>query len=44
MKIKFELNIDTKEDMDEIHQLIDIIGEFRDKLIALAEGEDYEDD
>jgi hypothetical protein len=44
MKIKFELNIDTKEDMEEIHQLIDIVGEFRDKLIALAEDEDEYDD
>ena len=44
MKIKFKVNIDTKQDMDEINQLIDILGEFRDKLIALADAEDEEYD
>tara|TARA_B100001564_G_C20317399_1_gene524108 strand:+ start:55 stop:192 length:138 start_codon:yes stop_codon:yes gene_type:complete len=42
MKIKLEVEIDTKQDMDEINQVIEIVSEFRDKLIALQE-DDYED-
>ena len=37
MKIKLEVEIDTKQDMDEINQVIEIVSEFRDKLIALQE-------
>ena len=46
MKIKLEVEIDTKYDMDEINQLVEIVSEFRDKLIALQEDdfdEDYDD-
>lgn len=43
MKIKLEVEIDTKQDMDEINSLIDIVSEFRDKLIALQEDEGYDD-
>ncbi len=44
MKIKLEVEIDTKQDMDEISQLVEIVSEFRDKLIALQEDdEDYDD-
>ena len=44
MKIKLEVEIDTKQDMDEIYQLVEIVSEFRDKLIALQEDdEDYDD-
>ena len=44
MKIKLEVEIDTKQDMDEISQLVEIVSEFRDKLIALHEDdEDYDD-
>tara|TARA_B000000609_G_C24162064_1_gene344376 strand:+ start:670 stop:807 length:138 start_codon:yes stop_codon:yes gene_type:complete len=44
MKIKLEVEIDTKQDMDEIGQLVDIVTEFREKLIALQEEEDYDGD
>ena len=44
MKIKLEVEIDTKQDMDEISQLVDIVTEFREKLIALQEEEDYDGD
>jgi len=46
MKIKLEVEIDTKEDIDEINQLVEIVSEFRDKLIALQEDfdEDYDGD
>ena len=44
MKIKLEVEIDTKQDMDEIRQLVDIVTEFREKLIALQEEEDYDGD
>tara|TARA_A200000159_G_C7142601_1_gene263745 strand:+ start:142 stop:279 length:138 start_codon:yes stop_codon:yes gene_type:complete len=45
MKIKLEVEIDTKQDMDEINQLVDIVSEFRDKLIALQDDdEEYYDD
>tara|TARA_B100000965_G_C19529652_1_gene730504 strand:- start:887 stop:1027 length:141 start_codon:yes stop_codon:yes gene_type:complete len=46
MKIKLEVEIDTKHDMDEINQLVEIVTDFRDKLIALQEDdfdEDYDD-
>tara|TARA_B100000941_G_C28068685_1_gene332906 strand:+ start:121 stop:261 length:141 start_codon:yes stop_codon:yes gene_type:complete len=46
MKIKLEVEIDTKQDMDEINQLVEIVSEFRDRLIALQEDdfdEDYDD-
>ena len=46
MKIKLEVEIDTKYDMDEINQLVEIVSEFRDRLIALQEDdfdEDYDD-
>ena len=44
MKIKLEVEIDTKQDMDEISQLVEIVSEFRDKLIALQDDdEDYDD-
>lgn len=43
MKIKLEVEIDTKQDMDEINQVIEIVSEFRDKLIALQE-DDYDED
>ena len=46
MKIKLEVEIDTKHDMDEINQLVEIVSEFRDRLIALQEDdfdEDYDD-
>ena len=45
MKIKLEVEIDTKQDMDEIEQLIAVVSEFRDKLIALHDDEeDYDGD
>ena len=44
MKIKLEVEIDTKQDMAEIGQLGDIVTEFREKLIALQEEEDYDGD
>ena len=46
MKIKLEVEIDTKYDMDEINQLVEIVSEFRDKLIELQQDdfdEDYDD-
>ena len=42
MKIKIEVEIDTKEDINEIQDVIEIITEFKDKLIAM--DEDYYDD
>ena len=42
MKIKIELEIDTKEDINEIQDVIELITEFKDKLIAM--DEDYYDD
>ena len=44
MKIKLEVEIDTKQDMDEINQVIEIVSEFRDKLIALQEDDFDEGD
>jgi len=43
MKIKLEVEIDTKADMDEINSLVEIVSDFRDKLIALQEDDDYDD-
>jgi hypothetical protein len=43
MKIKLEVEIDTKEDQTEISGLIDLVTEFRDKLIAMEEGDYYDD-
>ncbi len=42
MKIKIELEIDTKEDINEIQDVIELITEFKDKLIAM--DEDFYDD
>ncbi len=42
MKIKIEVEIDTKEDINEIQDVIELVTEFRDKLIAM--DEDYYDD
>lgn len=42
MKIKIELEIDTKEDINEIQDVIELISEFKDKLIAM--DEDYYND
>lgn len=42
MKIKIEVEIDTKEDISEIQDVIELVTEFRDKLVAL--DEDYYDD
>ena len=42
MKIKIELEIDTKEDINEIQDVIELITEFKDKLVAM--DEDYYDD
>lgn len=44
MKIKIEVEIDTKEDIDEIKDVIEIITDFRDKLVALDEDNEYYDD
>jgi|TARA_B100001093_G_scaffold496934_1_gene543245 hypothetical protein len=43
MKIKLEVEIDTKEDMSEISDMVELINEFKDKLVAISE-EDYYDD
>tara|TARA_B100000497_G_C7400052_1_gene253612 strand:- start:156 stop:284 length:129 start_codon:yes stop_codon:yes gene_type:complete len=42
VKIKIEVEIDTKEDINEIQDVIELVTEFRDKLIAM--DEDYYDD
>ena len=42
MKIKIEVEIDTKEDINEIQDVIELITEFKDKLIAM--DEDFYDD
>tara|TARA_Y100001958_G_C20834068_1_gene283568 strand:+ start:376 stop:510 length:135 start_codon:yes stop_codon:yes gene_type:complete len=44
MKIKLEVEIDTKEDSSEISQLIELVTEFREKLVALHEIEEEYDD
>jgi hypothetical protein len=43
MKLKLEVEIDTKEDQQEIDDFIGLITEFRDRLLALQDGE-WEDD
>ena len=48
MKIKLEVEIDTKEDSSEISQLFELVTEFREKLMALHDieddfDEDYDD-
>jgi|14BtaG_2_1085337.scaffolds.fasta_scaffold36009_3 hypothetical protein len=43
MKIKIEVEIDTKEDISEIEDVIAIVSDFKDKLVALDEGEYYDD-
>jgi len=43
MKLKLEVEIDTKEDQQEIDDFISLITEFRDKLIALQDDEYYDD-
>ena len=42
MKIKIEVEIDTQEDMNEISDMVELVTEFRDKLVALVNGE-YDD-
>jgi|TARA_R110002153_G_scaffold5049_1_gene23576 hypothetical protein len=42
MKIKIEVEIDTKEDMSEIEDLVEVVTEFKEKIIALQEAE-YDD-
>lgn len=44
MKLKLEVEIDTKEDQQEIDDFIGLITEFRDRLLALQDGEWEEDD
>ena len=44
MKIKLEVEIDTKVDSSEISQLIELVTEFREKLVALHEIEEEYDD
>tara|TARA_Y100000389_G_scaffold199555_1_gene238170 strand:+ start:374 stop:508 length:135 start_codon:yes stop_codon:yes gene_type:complete len=43
MKLKLEVEIDTKEDQQEIDDFIGLVTEFRDRLLALQDGE-WEDD
>lgn len=43
MKIKIEVEIDTKEDISEIQDVIELVTEFRDKLVALDEDYNYDD-
>ena len=43
MKLKLEVEIDTKEDQQEIDDFISLITEFRNKLIALQDDEYYDD-
>ena len=42
MKIKIEVEIDTKEDTQELSDLVELVTEFRDRLISL-EDDDYDD-
>ena len=44
MKIKLEVELDTKADSEEINQMIEIVTDFRDKLIALQEDDEEYDD
>ncbi len=42
MKIKIEVEIDTKEDRQELSDLVELVTEFRDRLISLGD-DDYDD-
>ena len=42
MKIKKEVEIDTKEDTQELTDLVELVTEFRDRLISLGD-DDYDD-
>ena len=42
MKIKIEVEIDTKEDTQELSDLVELVKEFRDRLISLGD-DDYDD-
>ncbi len=42
MKIKIEVEIDTKEDTQELSDLVELVTEFRDRLISLGD-DDYDD-
>jgi hypothetical protein len=44
MKTKIEVEIDTKEDASEIEDVIAIVTDFKDKLVALSDGEYWDDD
>ena len=44
MMIKLEVELDTKADSEEINQMIEIVTDFRDKLIALQEDDEEYDD
>ena len=41
MKIKLEVEIDTKEDMQEIEEVIELITEFKESLVDMQN--DYDD-
>ncbi len=43
MKIKIEVEIDTKEDIGELQDVVEIINDFKEKLIAITEDEYYDD-
>jgi len=43
MKIKLEVEIDTERDMNEISQLVELVTEFRDRLMDLQDDGDYDD-
>ena len=43
MRINLTVEIDTKEDLNEIQDLVDIITEFKEKLVAMSESEYYDD-
>jgi len=43
VKIKIELEIDTREDLNEIQDLVDLVTEFKEKLVAMSESEYYND-
>lgn len=43
MKIKIEVEIDTERDMNEISQLVELVTEFRDRLMDLQDDGDYDD-
>ena len=41
MKIKLEVEIDTKEDMQEIEEVIELITDFKERLVDMQN--DYDD-